>query len=937
MPTSAALESDSDQVEHALPLGVVRPASTRSAIPSVDTPVMRQYLEIKERYPDCILFFRLGDFYEMFFDDAVEASQLLDLTLTARDKQKEVPVPMCGVPYHAARGYIGRLIAHGKKVAICDQMEDARKTKKIVRRAVTQVVTPGVVLEEDQLEPKSSNYLCALCPGSSPSDRAGLAYLDVSTGEFAACELPESEALDELCRIEPAELLLVEDQTRPQDSRTAAWIGKIALRLKVPTGQAQRTDPQQDLRLLTELIANQAQVSTEHTATLTSEPLLTAAAAACLRYARATQPTGGLPIVALRLYKPTDCMVLDDATKTNLELLQTLLERKRQGSLLGVVDQTKTAMGGRLLRNWLLQPLLDLAMIGQRHDAVEWLALRQATRQALRDVLKGIHDIERLTGRLTTLLATPRDLYCLGHSLRELPRLMEILRAARNVVTDTFPIDMPYLLSLGTDLAEDVAATIEHAIADNPPAQWRDGGFLRRGYHAELDELADLSQGGKQHILRIEERERERTGISSLKVRYNKVFGYFIEITRSNLTKVPADYVRKQTTVNGERFVTDELSEYEAKVLHAEERRVELELQLYESLRQSLATQSSRLLKLAQRVATLDVLGGLGELAHRSGYTRPTMTRDLRLQISEGRHPVIEQLRERGTFVPNDITLDPDNEQILVLTGPNMAGKSTVMRQVALICILAQMGSFVPAAQAELGLVDRVLTRVGATDNLSRGDSTFMVEMRETSNILKRATRRSLVVLDEIGRGTSTYDGLSIAWAVAEYLHDVAGCKTLFATHYHELTALAAARPRVRNAQVAIRQYQDEIVFLHKLLPGGANRSYGIEVARLAGLPAPLLHRAREILSALESQASSQGTSSLPAHGVPPLQSGQLSLLLGGMVPIDAAVPPAPPPPKPPRAHQEVLDQLLAADPEELSPRAAHDLLRRLTLQLRVR
>lgn len=928
MPISAALGSDSDQVEHASPLDTARTASTRSAIPSVDTPVMRQYLEIKERYPDCILFFRLGDFYEMFFDDAVEASQLLDLTLTARDKQKEVPVPMCGVPYHAARGYIGRLIAQGKKVAICDQMEDARKAKKIVRRAVTQVVTPGVVLEEDQLEPKSSNYLCALCPGSG---RAGLAYLDVSTGEFAACELPDGEALDELCRIEPAELLLVEDKTVRSDSRSVDWPAKIAQRMKVPTGTAQRTDPAADLAMLSELTSDGPQSA--HA--LHEDPLLCAAAAACLRYARATQPTGGLPISTLRRYRPSDCMILDDATKTNLELLQTLVERKRQGSLLGVLDQTKTAMGGRLLRAWLLAPLLDLALIGARHDAVDWLVDRQATRQSLREVLKGIHDIERLTGRLATLLATPRDLFSLGNSLRELPRLMDSLRAALSVPTESFPTELPALLSLGSDLAEDVAATIAHAIADSPPVQWRDGGFLRRGYHADLDELSDLSNGGKQHILRIEERERERTGISSLKVRYNKVFGYFIEITRSNLTKVPADYVRKQTTVNGERYVTDELAEYEAKVLHAEERRIELELQLYESLRSSLATQATRLLKLAQKVATLDVLCGLAELAHRSGYTRPTMTRELRIDIREGRHPVIEQLRERGTFVPNDTLLDPDGEQILVLTGPNMAGKSTVMRQVALLSILAQMGSFVPAARAELGLVDRVLTRVGASDNLSRGDSTFMVEMRETSNILAKATRRSLVVLDEIGRGTSTYDGLSIAWAVAEYLHDVSGCKTLFATHYHELTALAAARPRVRNAQVAIRQYQDEIVFLHKLLPGGANRSYGIEVARLAGLPAPLLSRAKEILRALEDQASSQGTSSLPAHGVPPLQSGQLSLLLGGP-PLHAEPEQAKPASvKLPKHQQEVLDRLRHLDPEDLSPRAAHDLLRHLTAQLR--
>lgn len=914
-------------------------SSGKSAIPAIDTPVMRQYLEIKERYPDCILLFRMGDFYEMFFDDAIEASQLLDLTLTSRDKHREVPVPMCGMPYHAVRGYIGRLIAQGKKVAICDQIEDAKKAKKIVRRAVTQVVTPGVVLEEEQLEPKTSNYLCAICPQVTQKHesarRVGLAHLEVSTGEFAACELPETDVLDELCRIEPAELLFVEDKTGTNAaSMHAEWMTKIAARLKVATGKTARENPAADETLLAGLVSD-----LDGKTFLQNQPWLVAAAAACLRYARATQPQGGLPITSLRAYRPTDCMVLCDTTKTNLELLQTLLERQRRGSLLGVIDQTKTAMGGRLLRRWLLEPLLDLSEIGARHDAVEWLYERQATRQAMRDLLRGLHDIERLTGRLTTLLATPRDLANLGHSLAELPKIAACLRGAQNEKAGLLNADLPPLLSPGLDLCSDVAHGITSTLIDSPPLIWREGGFLRPGFNAELDECVELSQGGKDHIQRIEEREQRRTGIASLKVRFNKVFGYYIEVTRANLAKVPSDYVRKQTTVNGERYVTDELAEYEAKILHAEERRIELELSLFETLRKEWAAHATRLLALGRTIARWDALCSLAELAHRQGYCRPTMTSELRLDIRDGRHPVVEQLRERGTFVQNDTALDPENEQILLLTGPNMAGKSTVMRQVALICILAQMGSFVPAKQAELGLVDRVLTRVGAADNLSRGDSTFMVEMRETSNILVKASRRSLVVLDEIGRGTSTYDGLSIAWAVAEYLHDVVGCKTLFATHYHELTALSAARPRVRNAQVAIRQYNDEIVFLHKLLPGGANRSFGIEVARLAGLPAPLLQRAREILLALEQQAAAQGTSSLPAHGVPPLQTGQLSLLLKDAPGLAASPSPAAQPvpvsasvrKEHPKEHMEALLLLKNLDVDDLSPRAAHEKLRQLS------
>ena len=923
------------------------PPRTRSAIPAVDTPVMRQYLEIKERYPDCIVFFRLGDFYEMFFDDAVVASQLLELTLTARDKQKEVPVPMAGVPHHAAKHYIGKLLGHGKKVAICDQVEDARKTKKIVRRAVTQVITPGVVLEEEQLEPKAGHYLAALAPGAAGGALWGVAYLDASTGEFAATELTEAEAIEELARVEPAELLLVElSSVLAPVSASAQLTAVLQRRLRIPIGIARPAAAAVDRELLADLLSAEPSGRGARDPQSPDEPSpetwpqALAAAAACVRYARATQPIGGLPLFRLRLYRPTDSLVIDESTKTNLELLQTLMERKRHGSLLGVIDQTRTAMGGRLLRRWLLQPLQQLVPIRHRHDAVEWLVERQTTRKQVRESLSEIHDLERLTGRVATQVAVPRDLHCLQRSLAQLPLLTATLRAAASADSPTLGAGLaatalPELLDLGDDLAGEVEARIAAAIADNPPVMWREGGFIRRGYNPALDELIDLSQGGKAHILRIEERERERTGITSLKVRYNKVFGYYIEITRSNLGRVPGDYIRKQTTANAERYVTTELAEYESKVLNAEERRIELEIELFEKLRTELAACTTRLLALAQRVAQLDALAGLSELAHRQGYVRPEMSTELHLEIEDGRHPVVEQVAERGRFVPNDTALDPDSEQLLILTGPNMAGKSTVMRQVALICILGQMGSFVPARRAELGIVDRVCTRVGASDNLSRGESTFMVEMRETSQILRRATRRSLVVLDEIGRGTSTYDGVSIAWAVAEYLHDVIGCKTLFATHYHELCALAAARPRARNFSVAVRQYQGDVVFLHKLVPGGANRSYGLEVAKLAGLPKSVLVRAREILHALESAQQREGQAALPVHGVPPLRAGQLSLLLGEAV---AAQPePLPPPPEPVRsaAEDEVLLRLSAVDCDELSPRAALDLVSALCASLR--
>jgi DNA mismatch repair protein MutS len=849
---------------------------------NADTPVMRQYLEVKGRYPDCIVFFRLGDFYEMFFEDAVECARLLDLTLTSRDKGKEDGVPMCGVPHHAARFYVGKLIEAGRKVAICDQVEDARLARKIVRREVTQVVTPGVVLDEEQLQPKASHYLAAVCPGSGPAiGLSGVAYLDVSTGEFAATQLPLADAVEELCRIEPREVLVVGGL--PQGDGLAGHpLADLPRRLRVPIGAAPLTGPGEEAdgegaAALREVLGPTYDDVAE---TLSAWPLAAQAAAACVRYARATQPAGTLPIVRLTLYQPGDEVVIDEATKANLELFQTAMDRKRQGSLLGLIDQTNTAMGGRLLRRWLGAPLRKVGEIHRRLDAVEWLFGRQRLRDEVRAALAEVHDIERLTGRLSLGVVTPRDLACLRRSLERLQPLSHAfaaaLRQSAEAASQALGLSVPEAVDLGADLCQDVAAAIAAQIIDDPAANYREGGFIRRGYSAELDELEDISKGGKDHILRIEERERERTGISSLKVRYNKVFGYYIEITRSNLAKVPPEYTRKQTLAGAERYVTQELTEYEAKVLGADERRLELELSIFEALKRTLLPQASRLLQLAGRVARLDVVASLAEVAHRYGYVRPEIDDGLRLSIEDGRHPVVERLAAAGTFVPNDVTLDPDEGQLVILTGPNMAGKSTVMRQVALIAVMGQMGSFVPAKRARIGVVDRVFTRVGAADNLARGESTFMVEMRETANILRHASRRSLVILDEIGRGTSTYDGVSIAWAVAEHLHDGIGCKTLFATHYHELCALAGSHKRVRNLSVAVREWQGEIVFLHRLVEGGASRSYGIEVARLAGLPHRVVDRARAILAALESGEDREAN--LPTHGMPERGSGQLAL-----------------------------------------------------------
>ncbi|HEY1585969.1 MAG TPA: DNA mismatch repair protein MutS, partial [Polyangia bacterium] len=824
---------------------------------------MRQYLEIKEAHPDCIVFFRLGDFYEMFFDDAVVVARSLDLTLTSRDKGKENPIPMCGVPHHAARHYLAKLVTRGFKVAVAEQVEDPKVAKGIVKRQVVRIVTPGTITDDEQLEPKAAHYLVALY---AEGGAVGLAHLDVTTGEFAATQVALRDLVDELARLEPREVL--------HAGLDEAELAAVRARIKTAWAELPAPGLYNAARAEVELVAATGrELPRDQKGALALGALALRAAIAVVKYAADTQPAGALPLTQLVPYEASEHLVLDEATRANLELFVTLIGGKKEGALFGVLDETRTSMGGRLLRRWLAAPLRDVAQIRRRHDAVEWLVEHAALRAELRVALAEIYDLERLAGRATLGVATPRDLVALARSLGKLPDVRALLHASFSGDAAA-RLAHPELLELpSTDeaLCRDVAGEIARTLADDPPAQWRDGGFMRRGFSRELDELSELSEGGKGKILEIEARERERTGITSLKVRYNRVFGYYLEITRSNLDRVPADYVRKQTLANAERFVTAELADYEAKILGADERRIALELEAFDRLRRRVAECARRILPLAELVARLDALAALAEVAHFSGYVRPEVDTSLRLEVEDGRHPVVEKLAAAGRFVPNDTTLDPDDAQLMVITGPNMAGKSTVMRQTALIVVMAQLGSFVPARRARVGIVDRVFTRVGASDNLARGESTFMVEMRETAHILSHATRRSLVVLDEIGRGTSTYDGVSIAWAVAEHLHDRIGCKTMFATHYHELTALVETRPRVRNFSTAVREWKEEIVFLHKLVPGGASRSYGIQVARLAGLDKAVVGRARQILDALE-RGGEIGPHALPA-------GRQLSLL----------------------------------------------------------
>jgi DNA mismatch repair protein MutS len=806
---------------------------TRKSAGASSTPLMQQYRDIKTRHADAILFFRMGDFYEMFYDDARLASRELGLTLTARNSGGAADVPLAGVPVKAATEYLRRLVSLGYRVAICEQVEDPRTAKGVVRREVIETVTPGAILSDDLLEGAGNNFLMALAPGST----VGIAAIDLSTGEFALETVVPADLAAALARYAPRELVV------PAGARST----------ELPPASAAMRTPREDWEFDAKLgrdeitrrfgLAGLAGLDIGE-----AEGPALAAAAALLHYLQELQP-GGVPQLARpAVRRAGGTMVLDEMTRRNLEITESLRSGERSATLLSVIDRTVTPMGTRLIRQWLLAPLRDVVAIRARHDAVEVLVRDGRGRERLRDALDGVRDVERLAGRAAAGRATPRDLGGLRDSLQRLPDVLSALDGLAGREASTALEDV----ARGFDLLTECVDPLRVSLAERPPALLGDGETIRAGVDTALDEQRDLRDGGKQFIAGLQARERERTGITSLKVGYNRVFGYYLEVTKANRRAIPADYERRQTLTGAERYVTPELKEYEARVLGAEEAAVNRERELFDALCGAVRAALPRIQRVARTLAELDVLAAFAETAAREDYVRPQLVDEPVLDLRASRHPVVEQRLPRGTFIPNDVHLD-DAQRVMLLTGPNMAGKSTILRQVGLAVILAQAGAFVPAAHATLGVVDRVFTRVGASDNLGLGLSTFMVEMSETSAILNAATPRSLVLLDEIGRGTATYDGVAIAWAVTEYLHDHLGCKTIFATHYHELTQLTEELQHAHNCNVAIQESGHDIVFLYRLRPGGADRSYGIHVGRLAGLPAGVVHRAGEILAMLEA------------------------------------------------------------------------------------
>ncbi|MFO7812696.1 MAG: DNA mismatch repair protein MutS [Pelovirga sp.] len=860
---------------------------------STTTPLMRQFLEIKADYQDAILFFRLGDFYEMFMDDAVIAAKILGITLTSRNKGDEDAVPLCGVPYHSSQGYIAKLVAAGHRVAICEQVEDPKTAKGIVKREVVKVVTPGLITDTDTLEPKENNYLLAI---AKVADVYGIACVDITTGAFRVTQVETlAQVESEICSIRPREILLCEGEGGQRLQRQLTQLLEPLMCNNLPEW------------VFTEDYAREQICSFYAVANLSSFgcadlPAARQAAAAILYYLQQTQKDQLKHLQPLATYHVRDSMVLDDATRRNLELTGTLQDGKKKGSLLGVLDRTVTAMGGRTLRHWIHYPLLDLDQITKRQSAISELVDNSLLRLDIREALDGVYDLERLNGKISMAGANPRDLVALRDSLVQIPAVADFLDS----LTD------PYLQELQSrlDALPDLNELLSRAIADEPPFVVRDGGIIKDHYNEDLDELRVISREGKGWIAAMESKERERTGISSLKIKYNRVFGYFIEVTHRHLERIPDDYQRKQTLVNAERYITAELKDIEAKVLGAEERMAELEYSLFQEIRLHAAAQSERIQRSADALAIIDVLVALADLSHERRYVCPRMDHSGKIRIEAGRHPVIEGMPLQEAFVPNDVLLDNEENQLLIITGPNMAGKSTFMRQVALITLMAQIGSHVPADDAQIGVVDRIFTRVGASDNLAKGESTFMVEMNETANILRHATPDSLIILDEIGRGTSTYDGVSIAWAVAEYLHDNpdVAAKTLFATHYHELTDLASSCTRVKNFNVAVKEWNDQIIFLRKIVAGSASRSYGIQVGRLAGLPEPVIHRAKSILKDLESgERDHQGS-----HRTKQISENQASFQLS-LFEKDL--------------HQQLRERLEDIDISHLTPLAALNLL----------
>ncbi len=806
------------------------------------TPAMRQFLNIKEAHPDEILFFRMGDFYEMFFEDALVASKLLGITLTSRSKDKDIP--MCGVPYHSAKSYIAKLIKDGYKVALCEQVEDPAEAKGLVQRAVTSVITPGVALDDDFLEPGANNFIAAVSIGKKI---AGLSFMDVLTGEFRVIEFGNTEELnDELLRINAREVVVPEGSSFPPESSNGSSSSLEPPFKKVSYMGEYDFSSEIALKRLTRKF-NVLSMDGFGCSELT-EGLK--AAGALLHYVTESQKTELGHVDKLTPYSLGNYLTLDHTSRRNLEITENIRTRGKTDTLLGLLDRTRSPMGQRMLRNWLTYPLTDVDEINKRLDGVGELISDKIARGALQDAFDGVYDLERLAGRVSLGVANPRDLVSLKLSLMKVPRIKELIAKFAS----------PFLSRLASllDEVKEASDLIDEAINDAPPISLKDGGVIKEGFRNDVDELREIGSGGKEAIARLEAKERERTGINTLKVGYNRVFGYYLSVPRTKLANIPEDYIRKQTLVNAERYITPELKEFETRVLEAQEKVLELESSIFAEVREVVAGFSERIRVTASTLATLDVALSLADVSQAQNYVRPEVCEGSIIEIKEGRHPVIEgSAKATGNegFVPNDIRIDSTDGQIHIITGPNMAGKSTFMRQVALIVLMAQIGSYVPAQSASIGVVDRIFTRVGASDDLSRGQSTFMVEMNETANILNNATDKSLIILDEIGRGTSTFDGLSIAWAVAEFLHDREGrrAKTLFATHYHELTELSLTKERVKNYNISVKDYNGRIIFLRKVVPGGASRSYGIQVAKLAGLPAEVVKRAGVLLRNLEN------------------------------------------------------------------------------------
>ncbi len=826
--------------------------------------MIKQYLSIKERYTDAILFYRMGDFYEMFFEDAEVASKALEITLTSRNKKDEFPIPMCGVPYKAARGYIARLVDRGHKVAICDQVEDPALAKGLVKREVVRVMTPGMILDNDLLDEKSDNYVLAV---ARQDDMFGLSYLDISTGSFRLSESRDmGSIMDEALRISPSEVLFPESSKNDRlflpvsnalSDRSISYISDIAF--EYGRGR-QRLIDQFNTLSLEGFGCEQMKAGVR-------------AAGALVYYIRETQKQKIQHLSTLESYSLSNYLIIDDISFRNLEIIKNIRTGSKQGTLLGIMDQTVTAMGGRLLKRWIRYPLMDVPEISSRLDAVEEAKKNISVRRNIREKMKTVYDLERLGSKIAMGQCNARDLVALKQSLNSLPDIWSML--------SDFDAER---LKCGQNIDNlcELAELIDKAIREDAPPFVNEGQMIKAGFNGELDELISMSRDGKKWMAQLESKEKDATGISSLKVSYNKVFGYFIEIPKARSKAVPLHYVRKQTLVNAERYITDELKKFETKVLGAEDQRAVLEFELFTQIKNEVIKNNSAIQQAARFLAGLDCLLTLAEIADQNDYHRPEINTQGCLLIEDGRHPVVEKMITGERFVPNTIRLDDADEQILIITGPNMAGKSTVLRQVALMVLMAQIGAFIPASKASMGITDRIFTRVGALDNLSQGQSTFMVEMQETANILHNATQKSLIIMDEIGRGTSTFDGLSIAWAVAEHLHDLKGkgVKTLFATHYHELTQLVRSKPRAKNYNIAVKEWNDEIIFLRKLVEGGTNRSYGIQVARLAGIPNPVILRAKKILYEIENNESGLKGSSVLTEGLNITGKGHVQLNL---------------------------------------------------------